>query len=141
TSECVKKMKIGWISLGCPKNQVDTDYMIGFAEQAGFMMTDKPEEADILVINTCSFIETATQESIDTILEFAAYKKDRCRLLVVVGCLPQRYGRKLEKALPEVDLWLGTGEYSRLPELIKAALNAKKGDKYIALAPAGWLPP
>lgn len=134
-------MKIGWISLGCPKNQVDTDYMIGLAEEAGFTLTAKPEEADILVINTCSFIETATQESIDTILEFAAYKKDRCRLLVVAGCLPQRYGRKLEKALPEVDLWLGTGEYSRLPELIKAAFAAKQGEKYFAQEPAGWLPP
>ncbi len=134
-------MKIGWIALGCPKNQVDTDYMIGFAEEAGFTMTARPEEADILVINTCSFIETATQESVDTILEFAAYKKDRCRLLVVVGCLPQRYGRKLEKLLPEVDLWLGTGEYSRLPDLIKRALTEKKGDKFFAQAPAGWLPP
>ncbi|HHT48167.1 MAG TPA: 30S ribosomal protein S12 methylthiotransferase RimO [Firmicutes bacterium] len=134
-------MKMGWISLGCPKNQVDTDYMIGFMEQAGFTMTAQPEEADILVINTCSFIESATQESIDTILEFAAFKKGRCRLLVVVGCLPQRYGRKLEKALPEVDLWLGTGEYGRLAELIQAALTRKQGEKYFAAAPAGWLPP
>ena len=134
-------MKIGWISLGCPKNQVDTDYMIGLAEEAGFTVTARPEEADILVINTCSFIESATQESIDTILEFAAYKKGRCRLLVVAGCLPQRYGRKLEKTLPEVDLWLGTGEYARLPELIRAALAQKEGEKYFAAAPAGWLPP
>lgn len=134
-------MKIGWISLGCPKNQVDTDYMIGLTQQAGFTVTAKPEEADILVINTCAFIESATQESIDTILEFAAYKQGRCRLLVVAGCLPQRYGRKLEKTLPEVDLWLGTGEYARLPELIQAALSAKEGEKYFAAAPAGWLPP
>lgn len=134
-------MKIGWISLGCPKNQVDTDYMIGFAEKAGFQRTAQPEEADILVINTCSFIESATQESIDTILEFAAYKQHRCRLLVVTGCLPQRYREELAKALPEVDLWLGTGEYSRLPELLTAALNEKAGAGFLADAPAGWLPP
>ncbi|HBL36385.1 MAG TPA: 30S ribosomal protein S12 methylthiotransferase RimO [Firmicutes bacterium] len=133
-------MKIGWISLGCPKNQVDTDYMIGFTERAGFTTTAQPEEADVLVINTCSFIESATQESIDTILEFVAYKEKQCRLLVVVGCLPQRYGRELSKALPEVDLWLGTGEYSRLPELVSAALEKQGTEQFFAAAPAGWLP-
>ncbi|HBK68839.1 MAG TPA: 30S ribosomal protein S12 methylthiotransferase RimO, partial [Firmicutes bacterium] len=101
-------MKIGWISLGCPKNQVDTDYMIGLMNNAGFNFTSDPEEANILVINTCSFIQPATQESIDTILEFAQFKKRNCRLLVVTGCLPQRYGRELLTSLPEVDLWLGT---------------------------------
>ncbi len=134
-------MKIGWVSLGCPKNQVDTEYMIGFAEKAGFERTAKPEEADVLVINTCSFIESATQESIDTILEFAAYKEHRCRLLVVTGCLPQRYQQELVKALPEVDLWVGTGEYTRLPELLTAALDKKGEARFIADAPAGWLPP
>lgn len=137
-------MKIGWVSLGCPKNQVDTEYMIGFTEKAGFGRTANPEEADILVINTCSFIESATQESIDTILEFAAYKQHRCRLLVVTGCLPQRYRQELVDALPEVDLWLGTGEYTRLPELLTAALHKKEapeGAVLFADAPAGWLPP
>ncbi len=133
--------KIGWVSLGCPKNQVDTEYMIGFTEKAGFERTVNPEEADVLVINTCSFIESATQESIDTILEFAAYKQNRCRLLVVTGCLPQRYQQELVKALPEVDLWLGTGEYARLPELLAAALDKKGAARFIADAPAGWLPP
>ena len=134
-------IKIGWVSLGCPKNQVDTEYMIGFTEKAGFERTAIPEEADVLVINTCSFIESATQESIDTILEFAAYKQHRCRLLVVTGCLPQRYQQELVKVLPEVDLWLGTGEYSRLPELLTAALNKTGKPRLIADAPAGWLPP
>ncbi|HHW11799.1 MAG TPA: 30S ribosomal protein S12 methylthiotransferase RimO [Firmicutes bacterium] len=134
-------MKIGWISLGCPKNQVDTEYMIGLSEEAGFARTANPEEADVLVINTCSFIESATQESIDTILEFAAYKQKNCRLLVVAGCLPQRYRQELVKALPEVDLWVGTGEYARLPELLTAALEKKGAARLVADAPAGWLPP
>src|SRR5690554_4858802 len=113
-------MKIGWISLGCPKNQVDTDYMIGLMTNAGFNFTSDPEKAGVLVINTCSFIQPATEESIETILEFAQLKEKSCQLLVVTGCLPQRYGEELASSLPEVDLWLGTGEYSRLPELIKA---------------------
>ncbi|NLM38090.1 MAG: 30S ribosomal protein S12 methylthiotransferase RimO [Firmicutes bacterium] len=134
-------IKIGWISLGCPKNQVDTEYMIGLTEEAGFARTADPAEADILVINTCSFIEAATQESIDTILEFAAYKQHCCRLLVVAGCLPQRYRQELVKVLPEVDLWVGTGEYARLPVLLAEALEKKGAPRLVADAPAGWLPP
>ena len=134
-------MKIGWISLGCPKNQVDTDYMIGLMNEAGFTLTSSPEEAEVLAINTCAFIQPATQESIETILEFAAYKKENCRLLVVVGCLPQRYKEKLAAAIPEVDLWLGTGDYSRLPELVAAALAGKQEEKLFAATPGGWLPP
>ena len=134
-------MKIGWISLGCPKNQVDTDYMIGLMNNAGLNFTSDPEEANILVINTCSFIQPATQESIDTILEFAQFKKRNCRLLVVAGCLPQRYGRELLTSLPEVDLWLGTAEYSRLPELIAAALLEQNKEKLYSRTPGGWLPP
>lgn len=134
-------MKIGWISLGCPKNQVDTDYMIGLMSEAGYTVTPDPKEAEVLVINTCAFIQPATQESIDTIIEFAQYKKENCRLLVVVGCLPQRYKKKLPAALPEVDLWLGTGDYSRLPELISTALGEKNEGKFYAETPGGWLPP
>ncbi len=134
-------MKIGWISLGCPKNQVDTDYMIGLMNEAGFTLTPAPEEAEVLVINTCAFIQPATQESIDTILEFAQYKEEKCRLLVVVGCLAQRYKEKLAKAIPEVDLWLGTGDYSRLPELVTAALGAKPEEIFVAETEGGWLPP
>ncbi|NLW55588.1 MAG: 30S ribosomal protein S12 methylthiotransferase RimO [Firmicutes bacterium] len=134
-------MKIGWISLGCPKNQVDTDYMIGLMNEAGFTLTSSPKEAEVLVINTCAFIQPATQESIETILEFAQYKKGQCRLLVVVGCLPQRYKEELAEAIPEVDLWLGTGDYSRLPELIAAALEEKSEGNFFAETLGGWLPP
>lgn len=134
-------MKIGWISLGCPKNQVDTEYLIGIMREEGYAYTSNPRSADILVINTCSFIQTATQESIDTILEFAQFKQDNCKLLVVVGCFPQRYGQELVKEIPEVDLWLGTGEYSRLPELIKAKLKKENVEKMYLDAPKGWLPP
>jgi ribosomal protein S12 methylthiotransferase len=134
-------MKIGWISLGCPKNQVDTEYLIGMMGEEGYAYTSDPGSADILVINTCSFIQTATQESIDTILEFAQFKQGNCKLLVVVGCFPQRYGQELVAEIPEVDLWLGTGEYSRLPELIKSKLKEENTEKMYLQAPAGWLPP
>ncbi len=109
--------------------------------EEGYAYTSDPRSADILVINTCSFIQTATQESIDTILEFAQFKQENCKLLIVVGCFPQRYGQELVKEIPEVDLWLGTGEYSRLPELIKAKLKKENVEKMYLDAPKGWLPP
>ncbi|HHU82529.1 MAG TPA: 30S ribosomal protein S12 methylthiotransferase RimO [Firmicutes bacterium] len=137
-------LKIGWVALGCPKNQVDTEFMIGLMKESGYEQTARPEEADILAINTCCFIQPATEESLDRIVEYARYKKENCRLLVVLGCLPQRYGRQLLDLLPEVDLWLGTGGYSRLPELIGAALardreNGKRPGLFTVEKP-GWLP-
>src|SRR5690554_1990377 len=137
-------MKIGWVALGCPKNQVDTEFMIGLMKRAGYDYTSRPEEADIIAINTCCFIQPATEESLDRIVEYARYKKKNCRLLVVMGCLPQRYGRRLLSLLPEVDLWLGTGGYSRLPELVAAALSSGKGNEkkpeLFHLEKPGWLP-
>jgi len=129
-------MKAGWISLGCPKNQTDTEYMIGLLAER-FPPTSDPHEAEILIINTCSFIQPATQESLDTIVEFARYKQGKCKLLVVTGCLAQRFGVKVQKLLPEVDLWVGTGEYSRLPELITEALEQKRTGVY--LDNPGWV--
>ena len=102
-------LKIGWVALGCPKNRVDTEFLIGLMKAAGYGYTTRPEEADILAINTCCFIQPATEESLDRIVEYARYRKKNCRLLVVLGCLPQRYGEQLPSLLPEVDLWLGTG--------------------------------
>lgn len=129
-------MKAGWIALGCPKNQADTEYIMGLlADQ--YPVTTDPREAEILIINTCSFIQPATEESLDTIMEFAQYKKGRCKLLVVVGCLPQRYGVKVQRLIPEVDLWVGTGEYSRLPLLIAEALEKKT--KGVYTANPGWV--
>lgn len=136
--------KIGWVALGCPKNRVDTEYLVGLMKAAGYEYTTRPEEADILAITTCCFIEPAVEESLDRIVEYARYKEQNCRLLVVLGCLPQRYGRQLLKLLPEVDLWLGTSGYSRLPELVAAALardreGGKKPGLFYLEGP-GWLP-
>jgi ribosomal protein S12 methylthiotransferase len=107
------------LSLGCAKNRVDSEVILGGLISAGYHPENEPLKAQIIVVNTCSFIESAAQESIDTILELAqAKEKGACRLLVVTGCLPQRYGKKLAEALPEVNLLLGTGAFRRLPLLL-----------------------
>jgi ribosomal protein S12 methylthiotransferase len=104
-------MKVGMISLGCPKNLVDSEVMLGLAQQAGHELTQDASEADVLVVNTCAFIDKAKQESIDTILEMAQHKKDgSCRRLIVTGCMAERYRDELQKEIPEIDAVLGTGE-------------------------------
>src|SRR3970040_1845365 len=104
-------MKIGFVSLGCPKNLVDSEVMMGLLEARGHELTNKPEEAEALVVNTCSFIDPAKQESVDTILEMAEYKKTgRARRLVVAGCLVERYGEDIKRQIPQVDAVLGTNE-------------------------------
>lgn len=110
---------VGFVSLGCAKNQVDTEGIIGLLRQEGFDYVSDIANADCIVINTCCFITPAKEESIETILELAQYKSSRCRNLAVIGCLVQRYGDELKKLIPEVDFWLGTGEYDRLPQLLK----------------------
>ncbi len=110
---------IGVISLGCSKNRVDTERMLGLLSASGHTIVQDPAIADVLIINTCGFIESAKQESIDTILEMAAYKQTgNCRTLVVTGCLSQRYREELTNELPEVDIFLGVREYERLPGLL-----------------------
>jgi ribosomal protein S12 methylthiotransferase len=104
-------MKIGMISLGCPKNLVDSEVMLGLAQQAGHELTRDAADADVLVVNTCAFIDKARQESIDTILEMAEHKKTgACRKLVVTGCMAERYRDELKAQIPEIDAVLGTGE-------------------------------
>jgi ribosomal protein S12 methylthiotransferase len=112
-------MKIGFVSLGCPKNLVDSEVMLGLAEQAGHEITPDSAQADVLVVNTCAFIDRAKQESIDTILEMAALKNQReGRKLVVTGCLAERYRDELKKEIPEIDVVLGTGEVPRIVEAL-----------------------
>jgi len=107
------------VSLGCPKNLVDSEVILGLLSKEGYLLTTDPSRAEVLIVNTCSFIEEATQEAIETILQLCRIKKEgRCRLLVVSGCLPQRYGNVLEKELPEVDLFVGTGAFQNLPKLL-----------------------
>jgi ribosomal protein S12 methylthiotransferase len=104
-------MKIGFLSLGCPKNLVDGEVMLGMARDAGHDISSDPSNADVLVVNTCAFIDAAKQESIDAILEMAAQKRGgRCSRLVVTGCLAERYRDELKREIPEIDVVLGTGE-------------------------------
>jgi ribosomal protein S12 methylthiotransferase len=104
-------MKVGFISLGCPKNLVDSEVMIGLIRQAGHDLTPEAGDAEVLVVNTCAFIDSAKQESIDAILEMAQHKRDgRCTRLVVTGCLAERYRDELRAQIPEIDAVLGTGE-------------------------------
>ncbi len=116
-------IKVGMISLGCSKNSVDSETMLGCLVDMGFELTAHPQTADIIIINTCGFITPAKQESIDTILEMAQYKNKaygRCRLLVVMGCLSERYDKELPKELPEVDVFWGVGKHEELAQRIFA---------------------
>jgi ribosomal protein S12 methylthiotransferase len=114
-------MKIGFLSLGCPKNLVDGEVMLGIARDAGHELTSDASDADVLVVNTCAFIDTAKQESIDAILEMAQHKKDgNCSRLVVTGCLAERYRDALRKEIPEIDAVLGTGEVPNILDAIGA---------------------
>src|SRR6185295_16071995 len=112
-------MKIGLISLGCPKNLVDSEVMLGLAHGAGHQLTRDPADADVLVVNTCAFIDSAKQESIDAILEMAQLKKNgNCQRLIVTGCLAERYREELRAQIPEIDAVLGTGEVPQIVEAI-----------------------
>jgi ribosomal protein S12 methylthiotransferase len=112
--------KVFLTSLGCPKNLVDSEVILGLLANDGLVPTPSLDEADVVIINTCAFIQEAVQESIEAILEAAkAKEKGRCKKLIVTGCLPQRYGKKLAQEIPEVDLWVGTGEFPQIPQLLK----------------------
>ncbi len=119
---------VGVVSLGCTKNRVDTEQMLGILRQSGYQIIPEAKSAEILIVNTCGFIESAKTESIDTILEMAEYKKTgACRLLVVTGCLAQRYSNELLADIPEIDLILGVNQYGRLVSAIEGALNGSRG--------------
>lgn len=117
---------IGLVSLGCAKNQTDAEIMLGILAEDGFCIVDDPAGADVIVVNTCGFIESAKRESIDAILEMAEYKSGRCRLLIATGCLAERYSSEILTELPEVDAVLGTGDYDKIAEIIKEAFGGKK---------------
>src|ERR1700733_13306967 len=107
--------KVGFVSLGCPKNLVDTEVMMGILAEAGAELTSDPQDADVIVVNTCSFIANAQQESVDTILEMARLKATgRARKLVVAGCLVERFRDQIRLDIPEVDAVVGTGELGKI---------------------------
>ncbi len=118
-------MKIGLVSLGCDKNRIDSENMLAYLKNDGYELTGDPKEADIIIVNTCGFIDSAKKEAIDTILEMAEYKKDKCKYLIVTGCLTQRYMDELKEGFPEVDMFLGTANYHILPQLIKDMVEGK----------------
>lgn len=106
-------------TLGCPKNRVDTEVMLGTMLGKGYQLAERPEDASVIIVNTCAFLNSAIEESLDTILEFAEMKKTgSCDTLVVAGCLPQRHGGELAKSLPEVDHFVGTGAFAQLADLL-----------------------
>lgn len=132
------QVQVLFISLGCAKNQVDSEIMLHLLEKKGFVLTDREEEAQVVVINTCSFIESAVEESIETILEAARLKEEgQCRVLVVTGCFPQRYQRTLISELPEVDLFLGTESFVSLPDRLLEFLRGRRSGEKLFLEAGG----
>lgn len=130
---------IGLVSLGCAKNQTDAEIMLGILAEDGFTITSVSADADVIVVNTCGFIESAKQESIDTILEMAEYKKSgKCKLLIATGCLAERYSDDIMNELPEVDAVVGTGDYDKIAEVIRAAF---KGEKQVISGHINRTPP
>ena len=126
-------MKVGFISLGCSKNLIDTEVAIGLFKDNHYEIVNNPNDAEILVVNTCGFIESAKEEAINTILEMAEYKKKKCKYLIAMGCLVQRYYEDLVKLLPEVDLFIKIDEYNKLwdkiEDLIKRDIVEKSKTK------------
>lgn len=132
--------RIGFVSLGCPKNLVDSEVMMGLLDRAGGVMTQDAATADILVVNTCSFIDAAQQESVDTILELAQHKTTgRAQKLIVAGCLVERYRDEIQKNIPEVDAVVGTGELEKVLEAAGLSLppEPQKSDSPFQILPAG----
>src|SRR5688500_11911293 len=120
-------MRIGFVSLGCPKNLVDSEVMMGLSQEGGHILTSNPADADVLVVNTCAFIDSAKEESVNTILELAEFKKTgHCKRLVVTGCLGERYRDELKAQIPEIDAVLGTGDIPEIVGAIEGSTNGKR---------------
>ena len=126
-------MNVGFVSLGCSKNLVDTEMTIGMFRKNNYKVVSNPEDADIIVINTCGFIGPAKEEAINTILEMAEYKKKRCKYLIVMGCLVQRYKEELEKSMPEVDLFIKYKEYDTIWSQIERVIGKQKNNNICGL--------
>lgn len=122
--------KVGIISLGCVKNLVDAELMLGDLASHQLTITPNPDEADIIIVNTCGFIESAQQESVDTILQMAEYKKQSCQMLIVSGCLAQRFSDELLAEIPEIDAMIGTGSWQKIREAIE---RVDQGEKPVVL--------
>ncbi|MDR4466464.1 MAG: 30S ribosomal protein S12 methylthiotransferase RimO [Nitrospira sp.] len=131
---------IGFVNLGCSKNQVDSEIMLGALVTEGFQLTDDPQKAEVVIVNTCGFIEEAKQESINTILEHGHLKKaGACRVLIAAGCLAQRYQGDLLKELPELDAVVGTGEFGKIAEICRELLTPKKRHRRLWMSQPPYL--
>lgn len=119
-------IKVGFVSLGCSKNLCDTENMMGILAEKGYEITPNADDADVCVVNTCGFIDSAKEESINTLLEMAQYKQGKCRLLIAAGCLAQRYAKEIAEDLPEVDIILGTTALTEIAEAIEKGLSGEK---------------
>jgi len=122
----ILRKKVGIVSLGCPKNLVDSEIMLGLIEKENYDITDSEDQADVIIVNTCGFIDSAKQESINTILEMAQFKNGKCKALIVTGCLAERYSDLIRQEIPEVDAVLGTASYDRIVEAIEDAFSGEK---------------
>ena len=135
-----KKTTVGFVNLGCTKNQVDSEIMLGTLASEGFELTGNPQQAEVVIINTCGFIEEAKQESINTILEHAKLKESgACRILIAAGCLAQRYQGDLLKELPELDGVVGTGEFGRIADICRDLLAPKPGGQHLWISQPPYL--
>ena len=129
---------VGMISLGCAKNQTDAETMLGILKEYGHNIVSEPEDAEVIIVNTCGFIESAKQESIDAILEMAEYKKERCKILIASGCLAERYNKEVIEQMPEVDAIVGTGDYHKIAQVIE---DCQKGDTPVLYGNKNFTPP
>src|SRR5271155_4577899 len=135
--QVVGPQKIGFVSLGCPKNLVDSEVMMGLLARAGAELSPRAEDADVIVVNTCSFIESAQQESVNTILEMAGLKTSgRAKKLVVAGCLVERFRDEIRKSIPEVDAVVGTGELEDILAATGIAPVAGRNDSPFVVLPS-----
>ncbi|MDF0675665.1 MAG: 30S ribosomal protein S12 methylthiotransferase RimO [Nitrospira sp.] len=135
-----KKTTIGFVNLGCSKNQVDSEIMLGSLVKEGFQLTGDPKQADVVIVNTCGFIEEAKEESINTVLEHGHLKKTgTCRVLIAAGCLAQRYQGDLLKELPELDAVVGTGEFGRIADICRDLLAPKKRHRRLWISQPPYL--
>jgi ribosomal protein S12 methylthiotransferase len=133
-------MTIGFVNLGCSKNQVDSEVMLGILAQDGFAFTSDPGAAEVVIINTCGFIDEAKQESIDAIIRFGTLKQSgACKVLIAAGCLSQRYQDQLLKSLPELDGVVGTGEIGRIAEICRALLAPGRKKQRLWMSPPPYL--
>ena len=112
-------LKVGLVSLGCPKNLVDSENMLGFINASKYEITPHPEDADVIIINTCAFIESAKEESITTILQMAQYKQEKCKAIIVAGCMVERYAESLLEEIPEIDAVVGVNDWQKIIEVIE----------------------